>query len=80
MLYQMNSREKKYYAVTVPQGHQGGGRSKDLILYFKAYDAYHAMKLAMKMPSVKHHKMCLKVVEITKEEYYKQREVSSYEK
>ena len=70
--------EKKYYAVTVPQGHHGCGRSGELTLYFKAFNAYDAMMLARRMPSVKHSKICFKATEITKEEYIEKRQVSSY--
>lgn len=77
MNYNTN-QEKKYYAVTVPQGHCGTKNSRDITFYFEAFDAYHAMCLARKMPSVKHSHLCSKTREITKEEYLEKRKVSSY--
>ena len=72
------SNNKKYYEVTVPRGHWGCGKAGEITFYFKAYDAYHAMMLAKKMPSVKHGKLCFRTREITAEEYYEKRKVSSY--
>lgn len=70
----------KYYKVTVERGHVGVGNSIETVFYFKARDAYDAMCLAKKMPSVKHGKVPLKTEEITAEEYYKGRQTSSYHK
>lgn len=72
------TKEKKYYAVTVPQGHCGAKQSRDITFYFEAYDALHAMNLARRMPSVKHSRICSKTREISKEEYLEKRKVSSY--
>ena len=68
----------KYYKVTVERGHMGMGNSLETVFYFKAQNAYHAMCLARKMPSVKHSKVPLKTVEITEEEYREGRKVSAY--
>ena len=70
----------KFYKVTVERGHMGMGNSLETVFYFKAHDAYHAMCLARKMPSVKHSKLPLHTVEITEEEYREGRKVSAYHK
>lgn len=69
---------KKYYKVMVERGHIGAGDSLESAFYFEANNAYHAMCLARKMPSVKHNKLPLKVEEITMEEYLEGRKISAY--
>ena len=70
----------KFYKVTVERGHMGVGKALETVFYFKAQNAYHAMCLAQKMPSVKHTKLPLKTEEITAEEYYEGRKKSAYHK
>ena len=70
----------KFYKVIVERGHMGVGKSLETVFYFRALNAYHAMCLAKKMPSVKHSRTPLKTVEITEEEYYEGMKVSPYHK
>ena len=59
----------KYYRVLVEIGHLGTGHSNEINLYVKAKDTYTAMKRARMIPGVKHSRVPLSTVEITKEEY-----------
>ena len=68
----------KFYKVTVERGHMGVGKALETVFYFKAQNAYDAMCLAKKMPSVKHQRVPLKTVEITADEYYEGRKTSAY--
>lgn len=68
----------KYYKIVVLMGHLGAGNSQAVPLFVKALNAYEAMIKAKKVPGVKHDKQPLSVVEITKEEFAKGREINEY--
>jgi len=70
----------RYFKVTVERGHCGSGKAIATAFYFAAETALQALKKAQRMPSVKHHKIPLSVVEITQEEYHQGREISAYQK
>lgn len=59
----------KYYSVLCPSGHVGSGKSKELLFYIRANDAYCAMKQAMRMPAIKHSRIAINVKEVTEQEY-----------
>lgn len=59
----------RYFKVTCEQGHHGRGRSLPITFNIEAKDAYSAMRIGQRMPSVKHDKIPLACVEISKEEY-----------
>ncbi len=70
----------KYYAITVPRGHCGVGRSTDITFVFQAKTLLDAMDKARRMPSVKHTRMILSGKEITFEEYTQYRKISAYKR
>lgn len=73
--------EKKYYAVTVKQGHCGFRRNRTITFSFCASNIIEAIDRAKEMPSVKHHNnaVILGCREITWSEYTRMRASSAYE-
>ena len=68
-----------YYRVTAIRGHIGAGNGAEIVFAIEADDAYSSMKLAKRMPAVKHKSASIKSVElISKEEYDELRKESAY--
>ena len=59
----------KYWLIRCPQGHCGTGKYREITFAFKAKNLVSAMGIAMRMPSIKHHRVPLYAKEISKEEY-----------
>lgn len=68
----------KFYAITMPKAHLGHGRQQDITFAISAPTMLDAMDKAKKMGGVKHGKMPLRGIEISKEDYLKRREQSAY--
>ena len=68
----------RYYKVICPLGHMGTKRYALIIFYFEACNILSAMEKGRKMGGVKHSRMPLSCVEITKEEYNLNRERNAY--
>ena len=59
----------RYYRAMVKLGHVGSGNSRETCLYIYAENIMSAMKIAKRTPAVKHNKLPLNIIEITKEEF-----------
>lgn len=68
----------KYYKVIVTLGHLGKCHGVETTIYVEATSMMKAVKVAQKLPGVKHSKMPSKAVEITEEEYRKGIESQNY--
>jgi len=60
---------KKYYKVTMERGHVGRGYSAHITFYIWGYNTLQAMDVARKMPGVKHSRLPVSCIEISKEEF-----------
>lgn len=69
----------KFYKVLCPRGHVGTKRYATITFYFAAQDAWTAMERGRKMGGVKHSRMPLSCVEISREEYEQNRYRNAYE-
>lgn len=69
----------RYYKVMCPRGHVGIKRYAIITFYFEAPNALSAMEKGRRMGGVKHSRMPLSCVEITKEEYNLNRKRNAYE-
>lgn len=67
-----------YFAITVPRGHCGSGKSIDIIFAIKAENISIACKKAKKMPAIKHSHGIINAKTITEEEYNNIRSTSAY--
>ncbi len=68
----------RYYKVMVQLGHMGYGSSRETNLYIYANGILDAIKIARRTPAVKHKKLPINVVEITKEEFEEGRKKDPY--
>lgn len=68
----------KYYRVTGERGHCGTKKSCELTFYIKAENLIEAMDKAKEMPAIKHSRMPLNVVEISKEDYWAHAKRNAY--
>lgn len=69
----------KFYKVTCLRGHMGTNYLNCYItFYYKCDNAIIAMKRAQKQPGVKHSRLPISCIEITYEEFLKNRKVSAY--
>lgn len=64
---------KKYYKVTMRRGHVGRGYTAHITFYVWGYNSLHAMDIARKMPGVKHNELPVSCVEISQEEFLRQK-------
>lgn len=69
----------RYYKVMCPRGHVGTKRYATITFYFASPDALTAMERGRRMGGVKHSRMPLSCVEISKEEYDLNRAKNAYE-
>lgn len=69
----------RYYKVMCPFGHMGTKRYALITFYFEAPNALAAMEQGRKMGGVKHSRMPLSCLEITKEEYNLNHKRNAYE-
>lgn len=69
-----SNRIGKYYLVQMRCGHVGYNRYIPIWFPIIAYDKYHAMKLAIKIPRVKNHSIqdIISIKEVTKKEWQNQ--------
>ena len=68
-----------YYKVTAIRGHIGAGNGAEIVFAIEANDACSAMKIAKRMPAVKHKSASIRHVElISKEEFDALRKESAY--
>ena len=70
----------RYYKALVKLGHVGRGKSRETYLYIYAENIMQAMERAQKTPAVKHNKIPLNIVEITKEEFIEGKKDDPYTK
>lgn len=70
----------RYFKVTCHRGHCGIGRSTEITFAFEARNLLEAMDKAKRMPSVKHTRVIIQGVEITREAYAEYRKVSAYKR
>ena len=73
------SSDTKYYKAVVSMGHLGSGHHRESCLYIYARGIMEAMSIAQRAPAVKHSKIPLNIVEITKEEFLKGRKINPYD-
>ena len=59
----------KYYKIQVEFGHLGCGNSLPTWIYVKAKNIIKALDKAKHLPAIKHSRLPLEAIEITKEEY-----------
>ena len=80
MVMQNEQSEQRYFKVRVVRGHCGSGKGFESTFYFACQTAMQALQKAKRMPSVKHSRLPLSVIEVSKEEYEEQLHTSSYHK
>ena len=68
----------RYFRATVQLGHMGAGNDRPVSLFIYAKTMSDAIEIAKKTPGVKHGKLPLEIVEITKSEFEKDREIDPY--
>lgn len=68
----------RYYKVIVAMGHQGSGRSRELVFAVKAKNPVDACMIARSFPAVKHRQMPSLTKEIDSKEYLELRRLSAY--
>lgn len=68
----------RYWLISCPRGHCGTGKYTEITFVFKASNLMTAINVAKKMPSVKHNRLPLHGQEISKEEYYRRKQISAY--
>lgn len=68
---------RKYYKVTMERGHVGRGYSAYITFFIWGYNTLHAMDIARKMPGIKHSRLPVSCVEITKAEFDAQKKSHS---
>ena len=67
-----------YFKVTGEMGHQGAGKSGDIVFYIEADSIVNACNYVKKMPGVKKHKNVFNAKQISMKEYQEGRMVSAY--
>lgn len=70
----------RYYRVLMPRGHVGIGNEALIDFNIAAKDACTAMRIAQRMPGVKHSKFPLRCEQISKADFAKRRKENAYVK
>jgi len=68
----------KYYKIQVLLGHLGSGKGMPTWIYIEADSMLTAIDLARDFPGVKHSKLPIQAIEISKKNYLKGRETKDY--